>query len=319
MRSGEKNTAVVRAGAIGDLIQVLPALKKYKQLHPDEHITLICGESCLDAIRNTPYADSIFTFDDRKIYKGTLTAKCAETFKIIKYLRSFGKCFLLHTDIRWTLLPVLSGTPLIFNIRHVSAQNREERYMQCLTGSTEGYYKNTFHPDECAVKIPEKPYIAVAAGGARNIRRDDECRRWTGFRELSEKIIENTDHRLVFIGLTDDSPEIESDRVTDICGMTSLSDAYHIIKNSEMFIGNDSGLLHLAESTDTFSIGIFTASDPAEVLKNGSNTAYVSSALPCSPCERNGKFSRKCRAECVENIKTDEVFDIIMKRLEAQR
>lgn len=289
-------TAVLRTGAIGDLIVTASALKKYSEIFTGEEITVFCGRSCIDAVKNLPY--TVNTFDDGRLYHGGISGMVSTAFGLIRSLRGFDKVFVLHSDLRWCMLPFLAGCGQISTMRGLSGSGR---IYQCLgiAPSAEHY----FIPDS-KPSIPEKPYTAIAPGGGRNIHRDDQCRRWAGFKELIRMI--SAEHNVVLLGSESDSPEMTG--VLDMCGKTSLSDAYHIIDGAELFIGNDSGLLHLAACTDTPAIGIYTATTP-DLMPD--NVTAVRSGLPCSPCEKNGRFSTSCKCECTSSISTEDVMKVI--------
>ncbi len=94
---------------------------------------------------------------------------------------------------------------------------------------------------------------------------------------------------------------------------------------STLFIGNDSGPLHMAAAVDTPAVGIFGPSDWHQfqpVGKQGYRQRVVHSDLPCSPCfrfvgndpwwYRNPCFSRAC----LEAISPQQVLDAALALLE---
>lgn len=310
---GKDRTAVVRAGAIGDLIEVSAAISSYKKQHPDTELTLFCGESCLEAVAGNPHIDRLSTFDDKKLYTGSLTARLAVAAELVYRLKGFTRCFVLHRDLRWRMLPRIAGIMRVSRIP--DSGNRFEGYARCM--GLENIYdaRCRFHPEICSPTLPQKPYIAIAPGGAANIQRNTPCRRWAGFQHLTQLIISDTDKHIVFLGLKGDSPGIRHGRTTDLCGHTNLSDAYHIINGAEAFIGNDSGLLHLAACTGTARAGIFTATDPLKEYIHSSGITAFTSPMACSPCENNGKFSTSCAYECCSSISADDIFEWIKRTI----
>lgn len=310
-----KKTAVLRSGGIGDLLQVIPALKILRGKNPDDEIIFICGESSADALSSCPYIDKLHTFDDKTMYKGSSFEKAKITLGISRNLKSVNTCFVLHKDKRWSLPAMLAGVMDIRNIRSVSGSEiRPEVYSILLTGEISSNYE--FFPDEMRTEKPNSPYIAIAAGGARNVKSDDKCRRWYGYLELVNELIDKTNQHIVLLGTHQDSLNVKHNRITDMCGRTTLSDAFRLIKDANIFIGNDSGLLHLACCTDTFKIALFTSTDPQKVIGSQKNTAVLTPELECAPCENDGKFSNSCKYDCIEKISPDEVFRLVFKRLE---
>jgi len=260
-------TAVFRSGAIGDIIQISPVLSLYKSAFPDKKINLICGASCKEAAEACRSADSIWLFDDRKIYHGTTADKISETVKILKEMRKSSECYMLNTALRWQIIPHLALINSIFKLKK-SSPNRIDNYMK-LFGLDTDKWQAEFYPSEIRITPPEKPYIAIAPGGAINIQQEDTSRRWGYFTELVI-MLADTGQKVVLIGSSHDSPDIKHTGIYNLCGKTSLSDVFHIIKNADVFAGIDSGLLHLAEAAGTKTIGIFTSTDPDEILHKNS-------------------------------------------------
>ncbi len=92
-----------------------------------------------------------------------------------------------------------------------------------------------------------------------------------------------------------------------------------LLKASQLFIGNDSGLLHLASLVDTPVIGIF---GPGQAATTGpfigiNKQEIVTRNYPCSPC--NQRFFKECepslhqKPECIESISVKEVSDAVQK------
>jgi len=285
------NTGILRAGALGDLISLTPAIKHYALAHPEEKLTLICGDSYAHVLQNNPYISKIITFNDKAIYKGSTTAKIIETLKLAYAMRKLDKCFIMQEDSAWEFVADLAGIKTKCALPLEG--NSYKRAMACM--NIQGNTKPEYYPQSrCNFSLP-KEYICIACGGGRNTKQRTPQKRWSGYPELIAKLSEE----IVLIGDKEDSPNIIGENITDLCGKTSLDDAYHIIKGAKLFIGNDSGLLHLAQCTDTMSIGIFTATDPQVILPPDTKTQIAQSTLPCSPCVKKAKPRIDCDSECV--------------------
>jgi len=57
--------------------------------------------------------------------------------------------------------------------------------------------------------------------------------------------------------------------VFNVCGLFSLEESAALLKNSKLFIGNDSGLAHLSSSVGTTTMVIFGATSPLKALPFG--------------------------------------------------
>ena len=293
-------TGILRAGAIGDLISITPAIKQYALTHPHETLILICGDSCAHVLQNNPYISEVITFSDRAIYQGSIASKTAETIRLAHAIYKLDKCFIMHEDNRWELVADIAG----IKEKHIlqTTGNRYARAMTCM--NVQGNTKPEYHPqDKHRIHLPDD-YICIACGGGQNTKQDTPQRRWNRYPELINKLNED----IVLIGNKEDSLITGRSNVTNLCGQTSLDDTYHIINRAKLFIGNDSGLLHMALCTTTKTIGIFTATDPQIVLPPDTETLAIKSTLPCSPCEKSGKTRTDCSYECTN----EDLLDLIL-------
>ena len=138
------------------------------------------------------------------------------------------------------------------------------------------------------------------------------------------KYILNKGYRAVLLGGNDvreignriqrDFPE---DQIMNFAGKISLIESAALIKKSKIFIGPDSGLLHLACAVGTPAIGIF---GPGNLIKwgpCGSQHTVVTENVECSPCTQFGYTLPTCRGsyKCMRNIKIDNIVSILNKQL----
>lgn len=310
----KQKISLLRSGAIGDLVQITPSIKLLRANNPEAEIIFICGKSSAAVLENCPYIDKLLTFDDQAIYAGSSFKKSKETYKISKLIKGSDLCFVLHEDKRWSIPAMLAGVKDIRNLNSVSEYTGlGDRCAKLVSGRIDENPVLEFFPTESKISGLPNEYITIAPGGARNAKNNNECRRWAGFEDLSQMILNQTNQNIVFVGKEEDSICMTHDRITDLCGKTSLSDIYHIIDNSKLFIGNDSGLLHIACCTKTSKIGMFTATDPDVILGRNTDVNTIRSELHCSPCEIKGDFRTDCNNECRKSVTPLQVFHLAKK------
>lgn len=93
----------------------------------------------------------------------------------------------------------------------------------------------------------------------------------------------------------------------DLIGQTDLRTAFAVIRHLDLFITNDSGLMHTAAALWTPLVALFGSTDP---FATGPFTPFASvlrHSLPCSPC-----FQRQCPEKhyrCLDLISVDEVME----------
>lgn len=135
------------------------------------------------------------------------------------------------------------------------------------------------------------------------------------FAELGRRIVENYNAHLVLLGDPGDAEaalQIASglgDHVTNLTGTTGVMEAAATIQQSSAFVGNDSGLMHLAEAVGTPVVALFGPTVEAfGYYPRLEASRVIERDIPCRPCSRNG--SRRCpkrTQECLTAIPVDPV------------
>lgn len=107
------------------------------------------------------------------------------------------------------------------------------------------------------------------------------------------------------------SAGVRSDRVVNLCGAGSLPLAGEISKRADVFVGNDSGLSHLAAAVGTPVVTISGPGDPSEVEPFAQNVVTVKKSLFCSPCYSNTCYRKDHPLECQDLVSVDDVWEAL--------
>jgi len=97
--------------------------------------------------------------------------------------------------------------------------------------------------------------------------------------------------------------------VLDLTGKTDLLGAAAILKSSSAFIGNDSGLMHLAAALDKPTVGVFGSSNPDWTAPLGRFArAVVPEGFSCRPCYR-----KTCNQTefCLDTVTAETVLAVV--------
>ena len=94
--------------------------------------------------------------------------------------------------------------------------------------------------------------------------------------------------------------------------LTDLSDLMTILKQSCGFIGNDSGISHLAAFTGIPTVVIFGPSSPKRWKPFGRSVEVLRPETDCSPCFEIGKTDCK-EMKCLEGITPEMVISAFLK------
>ena len=121
-------------------------------------------------------------------------------------------------------------------------------------------------------------------------------------------------YTLVFLGTLDEYDRCDSiaanwsGEVLNLCGALSPRQSAAVLAQSCLFIGHDSGPMHLASSVGIPCISIFAARDKPGVwfpFGNEHNVFYNN--VPCSNCKLSVCIDKKMN--CIRSIKATDVAD----------
>jgi ADP-heptose:LPS heptosyltransferase len=90
---------------------------------------------------------------------------------------------------------------------------------------------------------------------------------------------------------------------------TTIRQLAALLKRSRLYVGTDSGPMHLASALGVPTVGLFGPADPARFGPYQAPAKTVRRALPCSPC--GVPFCRFKTVECMTSIDVPEVLDAI--------
>ena len=114
---------------------------------------------------------------------------------------------------------------------------------------------------------------------------------------VNERVIEEANQR---------NRDGKIDSILNVAGKTSLVDLCQLLKRASLFVGVDSGIMHLASSLDIPVVGIFGPTDPSQVgPQNKKSVVVQKKEMDCVPCDLKGCKERGC----LTGLDVKEVFD----------
>jgi heptosyltransferase-2 len=121
---------------------------------------------------------------------------------------------------------------------------------------------------------------------------------------LAEEIARRHDARVVCIGTKDEVNTLAGR--ADIFDTTDVGQLVRLISGADLFIGNDSGPLHLASLLGIPTIGLYGPASPELTGNRGAGAVHVYHNVECSPCNQ----TRCIRPEdpCIDLITLEEVL-----------
>ena len=123
--------------------------------------------------------------------------------------------------------------------------------------------------------------------------------------------------KTVVIGTTKEAARINKSAlnippVHNLAGQTDLAETASIIAGAEIFVGNDSGPMHLASAMQTPTVALFGQNTPRRYGPWQNRNITIYHPVECSPCSQN-ECHRQPR--CLELITVPEVKQAIDKLL----
>lgn len=335
---------LIHPGALGDLIQAFPAFGSIRQTFGGAHITLVVGDTFASFARQTELFDSVISFDADIAYHGNALQRLSLLVKIAADLR---RCAPSRVGVFkgapiYALLALASrasvrvglargfGKRLLTEAIAIDPNaHREDRYMavaerlgvdETITADVQWRLLTD------AMDLGVGPWIGIAPGGARNVKEEMPVRRWSPDRYagLAAKLLERMPQaKIVLLGSAGDRDEADTIKralpahsTVDLVGQTTLSEARAVVAQMSIFIGHDSGLLHVAATTGTPIAAIFGPTDPRVACPRGRQIRTLWNPVLPAPCydEVTGKL-RDCSASCcIDRVTADDVFHVVVEQ-----
>jgi len=153
-----------------------------------------------------------------------------------------------------------------------------------------------------------RPIVAIHPGSPVPLKRWPAER----FAKLADILIERKT-QVLFLGGIDEKrlvEEIQSQmrhNSVNIAGRTNLQQLGAVLQNCHLFIGNDSGPMHIAAAVGTRVIGLFGPSSPQRFGPFGDNCTAIRKEPDCPPCMKND--CRLGEEGCIVEISVEDVLD----------
>jgi len=155
-------------------------------------------------------------------------------------------------------------------------------------------------------------------------------RKWplTSYAALVRRLLMDEALYVVIIGVASEQPEaaylcqaVQSERVLDLTGKTTLPDLLHLFNLGTVLITNDSGPAHFATLTTIHTIVFFGPETPILYRPLGNNCTVMYTHYACSPCVSayNQRLSPCQDNICLQSISVDEVYFTVRSILDQRR
>ncbi|MBK9239159.1 MAG: glycosyltransferase family 9 protein [Acidobacteria bacterium] len=336
-----RRVLVIRLDEVGDMVLTSPFLRELRAALPDARITLVVRPSIHNLVELCPYVDSVLTFDTTS--RSAFTAAARARRFVRAHLQSGP--FDLAIVPRWdddprfaSVLAFVSGARHRVGYRerslltHVCDAGPEQhevlRNLDLIRFMNAGVHTEQLElwlgaTDEHVAQdllashgVQPGGFLLGLAPGAANARR-----RWptSGFAEVAAWSLRTHGGHVVVVGgegdrlLGEHLRDTLGPSVINAAGQATLRQTAALLKSCSLFVGNDSGPMHLAAASRIPVVEISCHPQGGEPDHNnsplrfgpwGTRHVVLQPAAPLAPCRT------ACRAEvahCIRGISATAV------------
>lgn len=333
-----RSLLVIRSCCLGDVLLATAAVAQLRAALPKTHIAFAVHPFARAAIAGNPDVDEVLECGDI----GVPRFRLGDYLRFVRLLRRrrFDAALVLERSPLVALLPLLGGIPVRAGLDNLGRGFAHTVRVPCPPGR---HRAETFLDVVRALGLPvherrlvfqpsaaervwaqehlsgEITWAALAPGGGVNPGTVLTRKRWPaeGYAGLAQRFLERG-WGVVLVGNADDRESTArvaqlvgpSPRLVDLTGTLTWGQLGAVLERCRVFVGNDSGPLHLAMAVGTSAVGLYGPTSPALDGPFGHTPhAVVYHALECSPCFVNGRFRpRRAQPECMLGITVDEVW-----------
>jgi heptosyltransferase-2 len=343
MKPNAKKILVMRYRFIGDTVLTIPFLRNLRRAEPDAFIAWMVAPGSSDVVRGIPYVDRMIFWDPVTIHADSRGAHRTLSSKLafIRELRSehFDKVYVLKRSLSSAVIARLSGAPerigfdtecrgflLTRKVPYRNDQHEVDNFLDVLRADRvkveDDYLEIWTTPEEerkAARVLAEAGIKASEPAAVLHPFSAVQQRSWPmeNFAELASRLSKEGRFHTVIVGGPVDVGPFRSmkhlfEDAVDLVGKCTLRETVALLKRCALFVGNDSGIMHLAAAAGAPLVALFGPQSPVKFGPWSKRATVIYKRLECSPCKQ--KFFTECkpssrmRPACMEAISVDEVF-----------
>lgn len=322
---------IIRFSSIGDIVLTTPVVRCLKQQVKESEIHYLTKKNFTPIIAENPYIDRIHILEE-------------SLWKVIGELKKekFDYIIDLHRNIRTFLVKLSLNTItfsfnklnlkkwLLVNIKRDRLPRKHivDRYLETLklfSISNDGNGLDYFLPDSAHFDMDEvvnthsKKIVTIVAGGGHFTKQIPG--------EKLTELIQALDFNIMLIGGKEDIPKAElilsqlgMKKVNNLVGKLSLAESALLIKQSDIIVTPDTGMMHIAAAFKKPVISLWGNTVPEfgmyPYLPGKGSAIFEIKGLSCRPCSKIG-FSKcpKNHFRCMQEQNIKEITLTINKIL----
>ena len=329
-----RSMLILHQGALGDFILALPSLEVLRRAFPQARSVIMGYPRILELIENRFYAEEILSIDQRGMASffvrgGPLDIRLSQFFKTFDLIAVFGKNG--EGNLIGNLNRVCEGRILHINpfprwdggihlIDHLLAElsrygfSASERIPKLFLNESDRAWAREYWMGK-GVTAEERDTVIIIHPGSGSKKKVWPLDR---FLKLTEVLQQHLSSRILVVLGPAEGPETRKIFENERPGLfilakgLSLIQLASVMEGCRLFVGNDSGISHLAAALGIPTLAMFGPTDPKVWSPRGRNVRVIRKEIHCSPCPQE-RFFQCQHFECLKGIRLEEVLDGIRK------
>ncbi len=327
---------------IGDAVMTTPAIRAIRKRFPNTHISLLAKPWVVPVFENSEHIDRLLIYDDKGRHKGFFGK-----FRLARDLKKyhFDATILLQNAFEAALITFLAGIPIrigyntdvrqlllthaVSCTNEIKKKHQTDYYLNIVRGfgieenNRELYLKLNQRDRLRAEKILLEEHCPLEDKivGINPSATYGPAKQWPfdRYARLTDKIQELTGGRIIIFGGPDDIKLGKKISQTmryqpiDLSGKTRLGEAMALIEKCDLFITNDSGLMHVAAALNVPLVAVFGSTNSITTGPLSQNSRIVQAPLQCSPCLR--PECPEGHLNCMDQISVEMVLKVVKEML----
>ncbi len=330
---------------VGDAVMSTPFIRSVRRNFPKAHITLLAKPWVAPVYESNPHIDDVLVYDASDRHRGFFGK-----FRLARDLRNydFDLALLLQNAFEAAFLVWLAGIGIRLgyntDARSILLTHPVHRYPFLKRRHQIDYYLEilkaaelTAEPANLEIFISDAEKSHAGQFLVDNGYPDRACiigvnpgaafgtaKRWfeERFAEVCNRLKSIPNACFLIFGGSgeEDIGKRIADAVGDVCinlcGKTSLREAFALIDQCRLFITNDSGLMHAAAALHIPQIAVFGSTNHTTTSPRSRFSHILRAPVDCSPC-----MKPDCPTDhrCMDAITADHVWELALNILSGKR
>ena len=328
---------VVKLDHIGDVLLATPVFSNLRLAYPNAELHALTGAWSRVILENHPDVNKVLEYNSPAFSRSKQSTSFKNALQLYRELRSQKYDLLIELRGDWRII--------LFALLHVTPRRLSRGFLQIANklgfpqfSGTHETIRNLDVLKQSGISTPiqtstflvtmenkkwasnflethqihrETPLIAIHPGSPIALKRWNPER----YAELADWLIAQKRAQILFVGVKDEISIINQiqnlmrGKAINIAGNTNIAQLASILHICNMFIGNDSGPMHLAAAVGTQTIGLYGPSDPKRFGPVGDKCQTIKRKFDCPPCL--GPICRFGAEGCMSKIQVADVIQTL--------